>query len=225
LPLLLLKGCKLALLAPLDDESVHVVATSDSPDGREHAVISYSTGMDGRGTYTLDLGHTRLQLGDRQAHAIAMTWSADSEVLAVWMDRRIELARNRGGRGPLRAEKITLLPGVTMREVRIALIRKGEQLENLLAMPLFPAVICNDIALLRKNLDEGADPNAVTADGISPLLLAVQKGRYAASEVLLERGADPNCRDIAGRTPLKILQGKTTRNAPFEELLRSHGAR
>src|SRR5213075_376924 len=87
LPLLAVKGCE-GVLRDIEnsqgDDSIHVVATSDSPDGREHAMVSYSIGMDGRGCYTLDLGHASVQFGDRLPHRFDITWSADSDVLAIW---------------------------------------------------------------------------------------------------------------------------------------------
>ena len=51
-------------------------------------------------------------------------------------------------------------------------------------------------------LDHGADVNAPSANGLTPLMLAVGFHRAPAIRLLLSRGADPNAADRRGRTAL-----------------------
>jgi len=57
-------------------------------------------------------------------------------------------------------------------------------------------------------LDGDADVNQVSADGTSPLLIALLNGQYDVALVLIERGADPNlATDTDGVSPLfAVLQ-------------------
>ena len=50
--------------------------------------------------------------------------------------------------------------------------------------------------------EQGADINAVTAEGRSALLYAASKGREKIVEYLLSKRADPNKADKLGATPL-----------------------
>ena len=50
----------------------------------------------------------------------------------------------------------------------------------------------------------GADVNARNKDGVSPLLIAVQKRNFAHVKFYAERGADINSADKAGTTPLSL---------------------
>lgn len=50
----------------------------------------------------------------------------------------------------------------------------------------------------------GADINAVTHDGSTPLHLAAQQEHENVCLLLIKKGADVNARDEAGRTPLHI---------------------
>ena len=51
-------------------------------------------------------------------------------------------------------------------------------------------------------LDEGADINAVVADGKNALGLAIFNGHYALASMLIDRGIDVNTADARGFTPL-----------------------
>jgi uncharacterized protein len=50
----------------------------------------------------------------------------------------------------------------------------------------------------------GADVHQTTADGSSPLLVAIQNGFYEIGQFLLDRGADPNQANLKGWTPLYL---------------------
>src|SRR5690606_25076303 len=62
----------------------------------------------------------------------------------------------------------------------------------------------NHTATVEALLTAGADVNLTTADGISPLLVAVMNAHFELASALLERGADPNAADARGRAPLFV---------------------
>jgi len=69
--------------------------------------------------------------------------------------------------------------------------------------PLGRAAGRGDLAAMTALLDQGADPNAAGAHGMTPLASAARNGRVEAIELLLTRGADPHrgC-GVNGWTPL-----------------------
>ena len=76
----------------------------------------------------------------------------------------------------------------------------GEPLGGLTA--LHYAVRQGNVAAVDALLDKGADVNARSADGSTPLMLATINGRFDLAQHLLERGADPKIATVAGGTPL-----------------------
>ncbi len=58
--------------------------------------------------------------------------------------------------------------------------------------PLLYAVLTGDLATVRVLLDNGADPNDASPDGISAVMLALNKRHEDVALQLVERGADPN---------------------------------
>ena len=69
-------------------------------------------------------------------------------------------------------------------------------------------------------LQHGADPNAASPAGITPLHGAVMFNQPAMAEWLLQNGADPNPM-YEGKTPLVMAVDKN--RAELIEILRSHG--
>jgi len=64
------------------------------------------------------------------------------------------------------------------------------------------AALKRDLAALDRALDDGADPNAMDADGYTPLIFAVCNNNTDCVAKLIEAGAHPDCYTDKGRTPL-----------------------
>ena len=54
----------------------------------------------------------------------------------------------------------------------------------------------------------GADVNAVNAQGVTPLHLALQYGDQESAIFMIKKGADYNCADNRGITPVQIAAEK-----------------
>ena len=67
---------------------------------------------------------------------------------------------------------------------------------------LFAAARSGKADLIENLVKEGADVNAPTSQGTTPLVVAAKLGRTDAVKALLESGADPNIGDKFGRMPL-----------------------
>ena len=84
------------------------------------------------------------------------------------------------------------------------------------------AVIANDVSRAAYLIGKGANVNALTNLGNSPLMMAARAGCLPMLRLLLEHGAKVNRRDSGGATP---LMGAVLRNrAPAIQLLLAHGA-
>ena len=79
-------------------------------------------------------------------------------------------------------------------------LKKGVNPNNQLSLA-FALVVENDEATWML-LEAGADPNLSKYAGMTPLILAVEKGKEDLVKLLLERGADPAIPDETGATPL-----------------------
>lgn len=76
-------------------------------------------------------------------------------------------------------------------------------------------------------LEHGADPNARTERGVTPLHIACQTDTREEPmvELLLRSGADPNLADAWGNAPLHFALGESEESKRIVALLLQHGAR
>ena len=88
---------------------------------------------------------------------------------------------------------------------------------------LHRAAHAGDGAAVSELLDAGAEPDAATRHGVTPLALASAAGHDAVVEVLLAAGADANRASPEGETPL-MAAARTGAVDSVEALLRHRGA-
>lgn len=74
-----------------------------------------------------------------------------------------------------------------------------------LNLGLFTATYQNDAAAIAKLFAAGAEPNARSKYGGTPLHQAASKGHLSVINALLAAGADPSAKDRDGETPLDDL--------------------
>ena len=67
---------------------------------------------------------------------------------------------------------------------------------------LLQAIWKEDVAGVKEFLGKGADPNAFTSTGTTPLLIAAKKKNPQLMQILVEKGAKVDWRDKDGITPL-----------------------
>jgi ankyrin repeat protein len=84
-------------------------------------------------------------------------------------------------------------------------------------------------AIIQASVDAGANLEAMTPDGETPLMRAVKKRNDAAVKALLEAGADLTRTDTRGQTALdsakqKLREAKTTPEAAIVRLLTTSAA-
>ncbi len=60
--------------------------------------------------------------------------------------------------------------------------------------------------LMKRMLECGAQPDARTDEGVTPLMLAVEAKRHSIARFLLEEGADANARSNSGETPITLAE-------------------
>ncbi len=83
---------------------------------------------------------------------------------------------------------------------------------------LLGAVRAGSISMVRRLLDEGADPNARDDIGWTPLMRAAEEGFVTIARLLLDKGADANATDDEGWTAKDIaLYSEQDRMARFLE--------
>jgi N-acyl-D-amino-acid deacylase len=93
-----------------------------------------------------------------------------------------------------------------------------------LRTPLMWAAYHNDVRMVRRLLERGADPNQSTYYG-NPLSHACWSNSFEAAEWLLEHGANINARDaVADFTPLHWAAGAESPCPQLVKLLVAHGA-
>ena len=120
---------------------------------------------------------------------------------------------------------LTLAAAFGTREAVSALVEAGADVKAQSRASGLTAlhVAWRDESVIRLLLDRGADVNAKTLLGATPLLVASSaNGTEAVVSLLLEKGADPNAAEARGVTPLIAAAG--VGNTAAAKLLLEHGA-
>ena len=73
--------------------------------------------------------------------------------------------------------------------------------------------------LVRLLLEKGASPKTADNEGVTPLMLAVERGNLEVVQLLVQKGADPKARSKAGKTALDLA--KDASNAELVKYLQS----
>lgn len=80
-----------------------------------------------------------------------------------------------------------------------------------------------DIKQVKSLISKGADVNAKSKWGQTPLHLAARAGQKDMVELLITKGAEVNAKNKWGRTPLRIATNRG--HTEIVDLLRKHGAK
>jgi len=116
-------------------------------------------------------------------------------------------------------------PSSQSRRVKFDLTAKGFKLRSSLNELLFKSIIDNNESEVVSLIERGADINAKTLDGITPLILSVRMGqsRNSISELLIKHGAKVNAKTVDHFTPL--MYASANGNKPIVKLLIRKGAK
>lgn len=157
----------------------------------------------------------RDEVGNTPMHVAAEEGKAQmvSALLKLGAD---STAKNHEGKMPLdlasnEETKKVCRQGMDARKTQLELIRRLQK---------------GDLAAVSEGiLLKGVNPNVVTEDGTSTLLVeAVKKGDVAFVEELLDAGADPNLQPMAGKKEGALLVAAKAGNAELVRLLLAAGA-
>jgi len=90
---------------------------------------------------------------------------------------------------------------------------------------LMRAVVCNNVAIIKKLLSRGANVNAKDKEFFTALHFAAQDANLAATKELLRAGANINAQDKFGNTPLlRTPSEETEEGRIISQFLIEHGS-
>ena len=136
-------------------------------------------------------GHTALMWAAAEAHAGVAQTLIDAG--AALIDARTEATPYVPRRRRPRRGVILLREGEAANPAEFPRDNDGDPARTAGGFtPLLYAVLTGDPATVRVLLDNGADPNDASPDGVSALMLALNKRHEDGALLLVERGADPN---------------------------------
>jgi hypothetical protein len=135
-------------------------------------------------------------------------------------------ARESGGRKAAQGRKLRdAVARGSLAKVRAALAAGADPQEPIPSSdPFATAVALENTGIVRALIDAGADVNrrAPSARDATPLLIALEHGRFEHVSTLLGAGADPNARDRRGWSALTLAAASRRRDVV--EQLRAAGA-
>ena len=123
--------------------------------------------------------------------------------LILTSNREPQLAKGRESRGEAIMKPINCLVMATVAVVFVAPVQAQVDCANWNTSDFFKATEVSDMT---RCLQAGADPNARTGNGQTPLHFAAGNGTAEAVATLLNAGADPNARTVVGNTPLHFAE-------------------
>lgn len=88
---------------------------------------------------------------------------------------------------------------------------------------IYSAAGNGNLAAVKQYLQDGADVNARTKDGLTPLMFAARDGHLDVVKYLVDKGADMNTRDNYGTTPL--MWARDVCRWDVLKFLKQHGAK
>ncbi len=112
-----------------------------------------------------------------------------------------------------------LLPRIAAATTYVAPIEVGPPDLHALPGSLEEAIQANDVLLLARRLEAGADPNRADEHGVTPLMKAAERGQVELMRLLLDHGADPKATLPSGSSVMGLARG-----AAAIRLLRERGA-
>ncbi len=111
---------------------------------------------------------------------------------------------------------LTLLPNGKM-------VRAQRSSEEVAATTLFNAVLKNRTHMISVLVRAGVDPDVRNLEGLTPLMVAAERGLTEIAGLLLENGADPHLTDTAGDSAYDMAVRE--RHVAVARLLHTGGAR
>lgn len=136
-------------------------------------------------------GHTALMWAAAEAHAGVVQILIDAG--AALVDARTEATPYVPRRRRPRRGVVLLRDGEAANPAEFPRDNDGDPARTAGGFtPLLFGVLTGDPATVRVLLDNGADPNDASPDGVSALMLALNKRHEDVALLLIERGADPN---------------------------------
>jgi ankyrin repeat protein len=206
------------LVRLLEESDIPVIAFEHDGDhyqimkGLEEIIVFFSGTMGDSLHHAALLGHVdqvqllissgsdvnaKDELDQTPLHWAAITGQRNVAELLLTKGANVN-AKNNDGQTPVDAAMAR-----NLRNIVELLVARGGDISN-----IHLATYLGDAAKVTSFLDEGADVNAKTQAGMTPVHFAVRNGHRDIAELLIENGADCHLADKNGLTPLHTSAGQ-----------------